>query len=107
MNIEAAMEWIINNMENPNVDAPLTFNELQQIMQHYQHYSQQNQNKPIEPHILNAISLNVCTFCVTGKKFAHQKWYFCKTCGLVDDKGCCESCAKLCHNGHELNGKCF
>jgi len=26
----------------------------------------------------------------------------CKTCGLDQTKGCCQSCANVCHKGHEL-----
>lgn len=44
-----------------------------------------------------------CTFERTGEDFIHHaKVYRCITCGLVDDMGCCEECAKTCHAGHEI-----
>ena len=38
----------------------------------------------------------------TGKSYFSQKWYHCKTCGLIGNLGCCEACAKICHQGHEV-----
>ncbi len=106
MDVEAAMEWILTNLDNPTVDAPLTLQELQQIATQFQEaqYFERNQNKTIRQDILQAIEKKACTFCVTGREFAHQKWYFCETCGLTDSKGCCESCAQVCHAGHQLSG---
>ena len=40
-----------------------------------------------------------------------QPFYNCITCGLVNDLGCCEACARVCHAGHQLvpkgNRPCF
>ena len=44
----------------------------------------------------------LCTFAAHGKKRISQKWYQCKTCGLVGNCGCCEVCSKKCHQGHEV-----
>lgn len=44
----------------------------------------------------------ICTFLLTGKKYAPQPWYNCKTCGLVGSYGCCPVCAHHCHKGHEI-----
>ncbi len=63
------------------------------------------------PKVDEAVKKNCCTFVVsffyknkiTGPNFSLQKWYFCKTCGLDNNKGCCQSCANTCHKGHELS----
>lgn len=44
----------------------------------------------------------VCTFLFSGEKYIKQQWYHCKTCGLVNECGCCAVCAKNCHKGHEI-----
>ncbi len=61
------------------------------------------QKKEINPQVEEAIKKNCCTFIATGPNFSYQKWYFCKTCGLDGNKGCCQSCANVCHKGHELS----
>ena len=44
-----------------------------------------------------------CTIGRTGKKFASQSSYECITCwGRNSGVGCCTSCKKFCHNGHEV-----
>lgn len=43
-----------------------------------------------------------CTREQTGKKYAVQHIYHCRTCNLVDNRVCCENCAKICHVGHDL-----
>jgi hypothetical protein len=52
-----------------------------------------------------------CTFLKTGKSSKKQKIWCCKTCGLLDNFGCCQSCAEICHKGHDLiytgKRKCF
>lgn len=54
----------------------------------------------------------ICTILLTGKKFAKQPWFRCKTCNLVDGYGCCAACAHHCHKGHMIvyegnNDECF
>ena len=45
----------------------------------------------------------LCTFTVTQKDFMNQHWYWCYTCKMVDDKGCCSSCARgPCHKNHDV-----
>jgi hypothetical protein len=41
-----------------------------------------------------------CTYAHTRKKHENQHWYFCYTCGLVNNKGCCTICAYNCHRDH-------
>ena len=43
-----------------------------------------------------------CTYEAHGKKYIRQKWYHCRTCGLVGAEGCCEVCAEKCHAGHDV-----
>lgn len=44
-----------------------------------------------------------CTYNQTGSdKYIRQPFFRCLTCGLVNGKGCCAACAKICHAGHEL-----
>lgn len=44
----------------------------------------------------------VCTYNATKKEFKVQHWYWCFTCKLVDNSGCCGVCANRCHRGHQL-----
>ncbi|KAL0488630.1 E3 ubiquitin-protein ligase [Acrasis kona] len=103
MDTESAFNWIIENMEDPNIDLSLTSQQIEQIVVSKQREMARNQNQPVDPEVQQAINHNVCTYCVTGNSFVNQKWFMCKTCGLSDGKGCCETCAKICHAGHELS----
>lgn len=47
------------------------------------------------------LSATKCTFA-KGSRGTEQKMYHCRTCGLVNELGCCEACAKICHAGHSL-----
>eukprot|EP00873_Tetraselmis_striata_P017398 jgi/Tetstr1/437662/TSEL_026329.t1 len=44
----------------------------------------------------------VCSYTRSGESFVEQHWYFCYTCGLTESKGCCSSCAIICHDGHDV-----
>lgn len=44
----------------------------------------------------------LCTYTVTQKDFMNQHWYWCYTCKMVDDKGCCSVCARVCHKNHDV-----
>lgn len=44
----------------------------------------------------------LCTFTITQKDFMNQHWYWCFTCKMVDDKGCCSVCARVCHKNHDV-----
>jgi len=45
---------------------------------------------------------DVCTFVKTGAQHQTQHFYYCYTCNLVNSKGCCTTCAKKCHQGHDV-----
>jgi len=101
MNFQMAMEFLLINVGNPYLDQPLTFIELQNIAKFFQ--TQEELSNIKNPLVDEAIKNNCCTFVVTGPKFVNQTWYFCKTCGLDGNKGCCQGCANTCHKGHELS----
>lgn len=67
-------------------------------------YTKQNITKQIPSIALNdpKPERKVCTMTKCGVAFIYQNIYECRTCGLVDNLGCCEPCAQICHNGHEL-----
>ena len=44
----------------------------------------------------------VCSFVQTKKEFMQQHWYWCYTCRLVENSGCCSACAFRCHKGHHV-----
>eukprot|EP01080_Neovahlkampfia_damariscottae_P009335 gene9335-1422_t len=102
LDLNYAMDWLLAHIDDPYIDAELTLNQFIAI---YQIVTGKNiyQVESLKMRqIKEAVKLNVCTFCVTGPTFTQQKWYFCKDCDLVEHKGCCESCAKTCHKGHNL-----
>lgn len=43
-----------------------------------------------------------CTFAKTRKNYEFQHWYYCYTCGLIGNEGCCSTCATTCHKGHNV-----
>lgn len=45
----------------------------------------------------------LCTFTLTQKEFAHQHWYHCHTCNMIDRVGVCSVCAKVCHKDHDIS----
>ncbi len=44
-----------------------------------------------------------CTYVESSGDFVEQHWYNCFTCGLVNEKGCCSVCIKVCHAGHSVS----
>lgn len=44
----------------------------------------------------------LCTYTITQKDFMNQHWYWCYTCKMVEDKGCCSVCARVCHKNHDV-----
>jgi ubiquitin len=55
--------------------------------------------------VVEALKRDICTYSVTKNNYARQYWLQCRTCGLVGQRGCCASCAKVCHAGHDVFGK--
>jgi len=103
---EMALDWILTHSGDADVDAPLNEAQMRQLLgaiQNIQEVEMEDDNSKVEEQIKEAIKNNKCTFTVTGKEYAHQKWYYCYTCGLVDTEGVCESCAAVCHKNHKLS----
>eukprot|EP01120_Amphizonella_sp_Union-15-10_P015668 TRINITY_DN8101_c0_g1_i1.p1 TRINITY_DN8101_c0_g1~~TRINITY_DN8101_c0_g1_i1.p1 ORF type:complete len:562 (-),score=63.47 TRINITY_DN8101_c0_g1_i1:29-1714(-) len=50
----------------------------------------------------HAIAQGKCTFSVTQRRHVPQFFYQCGDCELNGTKGCCISCATVCHRGHKL-----
>lgn len=48
---------------------------------------------------------NYCTFASSGPKYINQRFYCCKTCKIIGNKGICEVCARKCHKGHDVSLK--
>lgn len=48
------------------------------------------------------MDINKCTFNKDSPEIKTQHLYVCKTCHFSDFETVCESCAKLCHSGHDL-----
>lgn len=57
---------------------------------------------PIPPPLPEGTEFATCTYKKSGKTYILQKFFRCKTCGLVGGMGICEACAKICHVGHKL-----
>ncbi len=49
-----------------------------------------------------AVERGLCTIYATGKSFASQEWFNCRTCRMEQGYGCCAVCAATCHAGHDL-----
>jgi hypothetical protein len=49
-----------------------------------------------------ALERNLCTFAFTGKSYHSMYASHCNTCGLSGNYGICDSCAKICHAGHDV-----
>jgi len=101
-NADMALEWLLNQSNNPQADDPFTEEEAASIIGAL-HNIQPEDTDNIEEQIAECVKNNKCTFVVTKKKFAPQKWYYCYSCGLVDSEGVCESCAAVCHKNHKLS----
>jgi rubrerythrin len=54
------------------------------------------------PQFLSRLGKAKCSYCSTGLKFTMQPIWCCRTCGLVQPRGCCPACAFICHEGHNI-----
>ena len=46
--------------------------------------------------------LRLCSVKFTGRAFAFQSWFFCRTCFRDMQRGVCYTCSQICHQGHDL-----
>jgi hypothetical protein len=102
---DAALDWLLIHSNDPHADDPFTEEEAAQIIADISNlrYEPEEQQVNLEAQIAECVKNNKCTFTVTKREFAAQKWYYCYTCGLVDSEGVCESCAAVCHKTHKLS----
>jgi len=121
---QQSLDWLLAHSNDDDIDDPLTEAQVMRIMGTYNRSDDNaprinNNALPPAPQaqaptqaqppqsraeaLQNAVRNNICTFKATGKNFELQNWYHCYTCGLVDNEGCCESCAAVCHAGHTLS----
>jgi len=105
--VELAIEWLLNHANDPHADDPFSEEEAASIIGAlhnlpFEAEGEEDTNN-IEEQIAQCVKKNKCTFTVTKREFAPQKWYYCYSCGLVDSEGVCESCAAVCHKNHKLS----
>lgn len=46
---------------------------------------------------------STCSYLRGRRKNEGEPWYNCFTCGLIENKGICTVCAKLCHKNHKVS----
>ena len=46
--------------------------------------------------------MNFCTNADHSNAYKQGRYWCCRTCGIVDHGSICETCAAICHNGHDL-----
>ena len=96
LNPELAISWLLEHADDPDIDDPLTPHQLYQIASAFHLLP--------SPGIEECVRNGVCTFTLTQRQYAPQQYYLCHTCGLTGGRGCCVSCAGVCHAGHEVEG---
>ena len=62
------------------------------------------EERPLAAVVQPALAQGMCTFTATGPEFVYQEWWECVSCGYVNGRGVCASCAIRCHGGCELRG---
>jgi hypothetical protein len=102
LNTEMAMEWLLEHADDDDIDQPLTQGQVLQVSQSIQ--LAQPAVRTVPEAIEAAIARLQCTYRITGSQYSPQQYHYCYTCNLVDGRGCCLACAKVCHAGHQLSG---
>jgi hypothetical protein len=104
---EAAINWLLQHANDPTIDDPLTDEQTGLLLRTVASLSQQDnaneEEKGLVDKIKACVEKNICTFSVTKQVYAPQRWFYCYTCGLVDNEGVCESCINVCHKGHSIS----
>lgn len=95
LNVEKAMMWIIDHDQDPTLNNPLSVEQQLSLAKKYA-------NLKVSA-IKECVAKGQCTKCATGEDFAPQVWFMCYTCGLSGSQGACESCVKICHQGHNVS----
>jgi hypothetical protein len=113
MDVEAALGWICDHLEDPALDDPLTDEEMRQVDRMMRDRAQKQQQETVESkrqrekeELEACVAANTCTYAVTGPRMVHvNEYYMCYTCGLDNSMGCCTACAAICHAGHVMHKK--
>lgn len=113
MDVEAALGWICDHLEDEDIDDPLTDEQMRQVDKMMRERAQKQKQESAEVKKLKekeeleeCVASNTCTYAVTGPEMASVPEYFlCYTCGLDNSMGCCAACASICHAGHVLKKK--
>eukprot|EP01102_Stenamoeba_stenopodia_P018013 TRINITY_DN6552_c0_g2_i2.p1 TRINITY_DN6552_c0_g2~~TRINITY_DN6552_c0_g2_i2.p1 ORF type:complete len:313 (+),score=62.47 TRINITY_DN6552_c0_g2_i2:214-1152(+) len=92
--VNAASEWLLEHIADPQVDAPLTSSQQRALSQ---------QRRVVSEVVDAAVEANVCTFFFTGRNYIAQEYYRCLTCNMRESEGCCVVCARNCHQNHNLS----
>jgi len=105
MNADLAMEWLLLHGLDPDIDVPLTQDDIRILTAPVVRLPTVPQPPRLtsDQTVETAISQNRCTFSATGPNYKPQKFYHCYTCGFVGNEGVCQSCANVCHAGHHLS----
>jgi hypothetical protein len=108
LNPDRAAEWIITNIDDPELEAPLSTVQRRLIAREFM-ISNPGMSSPAvpppPPRVRTAIEEHVCTYAITGQNFAPQPYYHCYDCGFVDGRGVCQSCLDVCHAGHNVSAR--
>ena len=96
LNAELAIAWLLEHTDDADIDDPLTPQQLHAIARAFHLIP--------SPDIDQCIRAGRCTYTVTAERYAAQQYYQCRTCELVGGRGCCVSCARVCHAGHVVEG---
>lgn len=51
---------------------------------------------------IKGLDKEVCTYATLGRQYTPQHYFHCADCGLMGTRGCCETCARNCHRGHNV-----
>ena len=96
LNPEIAITWLLEHAEDADIDDPLTPQQLYVIARAFHLIPSQEME--------DCVRAAVCTFSITQRVYAPQQYFLCHTCGLTGGRGCCVSCARVCHANHEVEG---
>lgn len=64
-----------------------------------------NDLRQLDSALKDMVQRQECTLAFSGKECVFQDFYFCYTCDLTGNTGCCESCYFKCHKdkGHKVS----